>query len=68
MTPRASRRATLAASVLLGGMPLALVATPGTDQPTPALAAPVVYTAVVDAIIHPVSADYMIHTMDQGQS
>ncbi len=66
MTLRAWRRATLAASVLLGGMPLALVATSSSDQPTPASAAPVVYTAVVDGIIHPVSADYMIHTMDQA--
>jgi membrane-bound serine protease (ClpP class) len=28
--------------------------------------APIVYTAVVDSIIHPVSADYMIQTMDRA--
>ena len=65
MTPGASRRAMVAACVLLG-TPFALVATPGTDQPAATPAAPVVYTAVVDGIIHPVSADYMIQTMDQA--
>jgi membrane-bound serine protease (ClpP class) len=65
MTPRVSSRAVFAATVLVG-MPIALVATSGTDQPAPTPAAPVVYTAVVDGIIHPVSADYMIQTMDQA--
>ena len=65
MTPRASRRAVVVACVLLG-TPFALVATPGTGQPAPASGVPVVYTAVVDGIIHPVSADYMIQTMDQA--
>ena len=65
MTPGASRCAMVAACVLLG-TPFALVATPGTDQPASPPAAPVVYTAVVDGIIHPVSADYMIQTMDQA--
>jgi membrane-bound serine protease (ClpP class) len=65
MTAGASRRAVVTACVLLG-TPFALVATPGTDQPAPTPAAPVVYTAVVDGIIHPVSADYMIHAMDQA--
>src|SRR5688572_17578712 len=32
-------------------------------QPAP-LGRPVVFTAVVDAVIHPVSAEYMLQTMD----
>jgi len=65
MTPRASRRAVIAACVLLG-TPFALVAARGSGQPSQTPAAPIVYTAVVDGIIHPVSADYMIQTMDQA--
>ena len=59
-------RAALVASVWLGA-PFALAATPVADQPAPPVpAAPVIYTAVVDGIIHPVSAEYMIQTMDQA--
>jgi membrane-bound serine protease (ClpP class) len=29
---------------------------------------PLVYSAIVDGIIHPVSADYMIHTIDQADA
>ena len=59
-------RAALVASVWLGA-PFALAATPVADQPAPPVpAAPVIYTAVVDGIIHPVSAAYMIHTLDQA--
>ena len=37
--------------------------------PAPAVTAPpVVYSAVVDSIIHPVSAEYMIETMDQADN
>ena len=35
-------------------------------QSQPATTAPVVYSAEVDSIIHPVSADYMIETMDRA--
>ena len=35
-------------------------------QPREASAPPVVYSADVDSIIHPVSAEYMIQTMDQA--
>ena len=35
-------------------------------QPREATTPPVVYSAVVDSIIHPVSAEYMIQTMDRA--
>ena len=59
-------RAALVASVWLSA-PFALAATPVADQPAPPVpAAPVIYTAVVNGIIHPVSAEYMIQTLDQA--
>jgi membrane-bound serine protease (ClpP class) len=47
---------------------LAVVAASGgwAAQSQPATFAPVVYSAEVDSIIHPVSADYMIETMDRA--
>ena len=47
---------------------LAIVAASGevVAQSQPATSAPVVYSAEVDSIIHPVSADYMIETMDRA--
>jgi membrane-bound serine protease (ClpP class) len=52
----------LAASVLIG-VTSALIATPA-NQAAPVSRAPVVYVATVDSLIHPVSAEYMIQTMD----
>ena len=51
----------------LGGL-LVLTAASGVvaAQPREASAPPVVYSADVDSIIHPVSAEYMIQTMDQA--
>jgi len=50
---------------LLAGLPLAFAQT----QPSrPAESAPVVYAADVDSIIHPVSADYMIDTIDRAET
>ena len=51
----------------LGGL-LVLTAASGlvAAQPREASAPPVVYSADVDSIIHPVSAEYMIQTMDQA--
>src|SRR3989442_11699260 len=48
--------------------PLAVVAASGvvTAQSHVAASPPVVYSAEVDSIIHPVSADYMIETMDRA--
>jgi membrane-bound serine protease (ClpP class) len=37
-----------------------------TPSPAPSQAAPVVYLAVVDGAIHPVSAEYMIQTMERA--
>src|SRR5437899_2325220 len=47
---------------------LAVVAASGavTAQPRVATSPPVVYSAEVDSIIHPVSADYMIETMNRA--
>jgi membrane-bound serine protease (ClpP class) len=47
------------------GSGLVAVAQSRTPSPTTS-SAPVVYSAEVDSIIHPVSAEYMIHTMDQA--
>src|SRR6202521_3734301 len=48
--------------------PLAVVAASGVVAAAPHVATspPVVYSAEVDSIIHPVSADYMIQTMDRA--
>src|SRR5438552_8475938 len=48
--------------------PLAVVAASAvvTAQPHVATSPPLVYSAEVDSIIHPVSADYMIETMDRA--
>ncbi|HYN05884.1 MAG TPA: NfeD family protein [Vicinamibacterales bacterium] len=56
-----SRR--LAAGLFLGATS-ALTGTLIANQPPPASTARVVYVATVDSIIHPVSAEYMIQTMD----
>lgn len=61
MAVRAGRRLV---AVLLLGATFALTATLIANQPAPASTAPVVYAATVDSIIHPVSAEYMIQTMD----
>ena len=42
----------------------ALAASAWQDRPAPTVAAPLVYGADVDSIIHPVSAEYMMQTMD----
>lgn len=39
-----------------------------TFDPAPASAAPVIYLAEVDGAIHPVSAEYMIQTMDRADA
>src|SRR5436190_23419194 len=51
---------------LAGG--LAMVAASGVviAQSHTAISPPLVYSAEVDSIIHPVSADYMIETMDRA--
>jgi membrane-bound serine protease (ClpP class) len=43
-----------------------VVASGGAAQSQPATSAPGVYSAEVDSIIHPVSADYMIETMNRA--
>src|SRR5439155_664279 len=51
----------------LGGLVmLAAASFVAAGQPREAPALPVVYSADVDSIIHPVSAEYMIQTMDQA--
>jgi membrane-bound serine protease (ClpP class) len=56
---RASRRSALLGLLMIGSGTIVLAAA----QPA-APASPVVFTSVVDAVIHPVSAEYMIQTMD----
>lgn len=53
-----------AVGVLLLGLGAALAAVPQPDSAAP----PIVYTAEVEAIIHPVSAEYMIQTMDAADA
>jgi membrane-bound serine protease (ClpP class) len=63
MPDRFARR--LAAALTMALVPgLSAAQSPG--QAPGAAAAPVVYSAVVDSIIHPVSAEYMITTMDRA--
>src|SRR5438552_7676501 len=51
----------------LGGLVmLAAASFVAAGQPREAPALPVVYSADVDSIIHPVSAEYMIQTMDRA--
>src|SRR3989338_1890668 len=52
------------AGVLLAGAGLA--SAQAVDTPLAATTAPIVYSAEVDSIIHPVSAEYMIQTMDRA--
>ncbi|OFV91339.1 MAG: hypothetical protein A3G76_04275 [Acidobacteria bacterium RIFCSPLOWO2_12_FULL_65_11] len=52
------------AGVLLAGAGLA--SAQAVDTPLAATTAPIVYSAEVDSIIHPVSAEYMIETMDRA--
>jgi membrane-bound serine protease (ClpP class) len=63
MTLRAARRVAVVLMLGAGAAPLAAQAVPASPSPA---AVPVVYTAVVDAIIHPVSAEFMIRTMDRA--
>ncbi len=48
---------------LAAGLALAIVTLPARAAPA---AAPIVYSAVVDSLIHPVSAEYMIQTLDRA--
>ena len=56
---RVPRHSALLGLLLMGFGPV-LMAAAQPVRPTP----PLVFTAVVDAVIHPVSAEYMIQTMD----
>ncbi len=59
-------RRLLAVAALVGGLVLPLAAQ--TPSSTAAAGAPVVYSATVDAIIHPVSAEFMTQTMDRADA
>jgi membrane-bound serine protease (ClpP class) len=59
-TPFPSR---LTATLVLGAS-VGLFAASSAEHASTATAAPVVYAATVDSIIHPVSAEYMVKTMD----
>src|SRR3989338_8003748 len=63
MAVRFTRR--LAASLALTRGSGLTIAQPREAPPSPS-DAPVVYSAEVDSIIHPVSAEYMIQTMDRA--
>jgi len=66
MTARGTRRfvACLALLALTSASPRARVFSQ--SAPNRQAASPIVYSAVVDGIIHPVSAEYMIDTLDQA--
>jgi len=53
-------------AVIIASLPA--VAAPQTAEPAPGVTAPVIYTAEVDSAIHPVSAEYMIQTMDRADA
>ncbi len=55
---------TVVSLIGLGASPVFLAAQTGGQSRAPA--GPVVYSAEVDSIIHPVSAEYMIETMDRA--
>jgi membrane-bound serine protease (ClpP class) len=59
MTARLARRLAAAASLALG----ATLVVAQVPAPSPA---PIVYAAEVDSLIHPVSAEYMVETMDRA--
>ncbi len=54
--------------LLLGWAAIAPRLVAGLSDPPPAGRAPVVYSAKVDAIIHPVSAEYMVETIDRADA
>jgi membrane-bound serine protease (ClpP class) len=56
----------LIVATLFAALPPAAAAQ--TSDPAPASAAPVIYLAEVDGAIHPVSAEYMIQTMDRADA
>ncbi len=58
---RAPRRSALLGLLVMGMGPVLMAATQAG-----ASGQPVIYTSVVDAVIHPVSAEYMIQTMDSA--
>ncbi|MEO8681960.1 MAG: nodulation protein NfeD [Vicinamibacterales bacterium] len=59
MTARPARRLSAGVTLALG---LTLMSAQSRAQPV----APLVYSAVVDGIIHPVSAEYMVETLDRA--
>jgi membrane-bound serine protease (ClpP class) len=63
MTVRFSRRLAASLALTLGS---GLTMAQPQEAPPPAADVPVVYSAEVDSIIHPVSAEYMIQTMDRA--
>ena len=63
MTTRLVRRF---AGVLVVGLGSGLIAAQSREASLPSSSAPAVYSAEVDSIIHPVSAEYMIDTMDRA--
>src|SRR5437870_5028193 len=63
MTTRLVRRF---AGVLVVGLGSGLIAAQSREASLPSSSAPAVYSAEVDSIIHPVSAEYMIETMDRA--
>jgi membrane-bound serine protease (ClpP class) len=66
------RLATVHLGLIAGGLLLGLlgqVALPAAQEPeATAERRPVVYVAEFDGIIHPISAEYMIHTMDEADA
>ena len=65
--PASRVRAVLACAAIASGLAIAAAAPDPAQSPAAALpSAPVIYVATVDSIIHPVSAEYMIKTMDQA--
>src|SRR5512139_671482 len=59
-----ARRLLVAAMLIAGAAGLAAQA--GQQPPARAAAPPLVYSALVDALIHPVSAEFMVETMDRA--
>ena len=60
----AARRLLVVAVLAAGAAALAGQAAP--QPPARAAAPPLVYSAIVDALIHPVSAEFMVETMDRA--
>jgi membrane-bound serine protease (ClpP class) len=66
MVPRVGERRLLAAALLVIGLSASF--TPGIHGGAqPAATAPVVLAAVVDSIVHPVSAEFMIEAIDRAE-